>query len=165
MTKRLTLAGKQFGRWTVLDEYHYNQKLGRGGWICLCKCGKKAFVFSNNLVRGTSTSCGCYRKEFVATSKPGKTHGMRRARIYRIWSGAKNRCNNPNNKDYTRYGGAGIKFTWKSFEQFYSDMGTSYAVHVAEHGVKQTTIDRINSKGNYSKQNCRWATYKVQKHA
>lgn len=30
-------------------------------------------------------------------------------RIYKIWQGIRQRCNNPNNKDYNNYGGRGIK--------------------------------------------------------
>ncbi len=41
-------------------------------------------------------------------------------------------------------------------------MYASFIKHVKEHGIKETTIDRINPDGNYSKQNCRWATWRVQ---
>lgn len=38
----------------------------------------------------------------------------------------------------------------------------SYEEHVKIFGENDTTIDRINSKRNYSKKNCRWATRKEQ---
>jgi hypothetical protein len=80
-----------------------------------------------------------------------KTHGMSYTRIYGIWMGIKGRCNNPNSGDYHYYGGRGIAICerWEnSFEAFYSDMGENYRDNL--------TIDRINSNGNYEKDNCRW---------
>lgn len=67
------------------------------------------------------------------------------------------RCYDENYKDYERYGDKGIKVSksWKnSFETFHSDMGNRPS--------KKHSLDRINNKKGYSKNNCRWATYKEQ---
>lgn len=83
---------------------------------------------------------------------------MRDSRIYSIWKGIKRRCNNKNDKSFDRYGGKGIKCEWLTATEFINDMHESYLRHVEEFGERQTTIDRIDSGGNYCKTNCKWST-------
>src|SRR5262249_28856887 len=68
----------------------------------------------------------------------------------------KQRCQNPNNPDYSDYGGRGIAVCarWQSFENFLSDMGPRPS--------SNHSIDRKNTNGNYEPDNCRWATLHVQ---
>lgn len=80
-----------------------------------------------------------------------------KTRMQRIFSAMKARC-----KTQPNYAGKGIKVEWETFEDFFNDMGKSYLSHAKKHGERNTTIDRIDSDGHYSKQNCRWATYAVQ---
>jgi hypothetical protein len=76
----------------------------------------------------------------------------------------KQRCLNQNSKNYKDYGGKGVLISedWLTFQNFMNDMYESYLEHLNEHGKKDTSIDRINPEGNYEKENCRWATWKIQ---
>ena len=49
-------------------------------------------------------------------------HGMKKTKIYYSWSAMKERCSNPNNKSYKRYGARGIKVCeeWLDFKSFYN---------------------------------------------
>ena len=82
--------------------------------------------------------------------------------FYRRYTAMRDRCYNPNRFDYSYYGGKGIKVKWQCFPEFLNDMWHSFIEHVKEHGVANTTLDRINPNGHYSKDNCRWATRKKQ---
>ena len=75
---------------------------------------------------------------------------------YKSWSGMKERCFNPNHKNYSDYGGRGIGVCdrWLNFKNFFADMGSR---PTAEH-----SLDRINNDGDYCPDNCRWATKKEQ---
>jgi hypothetical protein len=62
------------------------------------------------------------------------------------------RCNNPNAPDYSRYGGRGIEVCrrWQnSFQNFLDDMGER---------PEGKTLDRADNSKGYEPDNCRWAT-------
>jgi len=57
-----SLLGKKFGRLTILEFLPEKGKITKVR--CICECGKECITQPLMVKRGTTTSCGCYRKEF-----------------------------------------------------------------------------------------------------
>lgn len=150
------ITGKRFGRLVAISPVK-KDGVGKFYWICKCDCGIIKTIDGGNLRNGQK-SCGCLSKELL--SKRKKTHGLSKTVFYKVWRGIKDRTEDKNNKDYYKYGGLGIKNEWGSFEEFRDDMYESYLE--SKKILKQTTLDRIDVDGNYSKENTRWATQEQQ---
>lgn len=151
--KAQDLTGMKFGHLTVIE---LAEPIGnKRRYKCVCDCGTETIVFSSNLKRGNTRSCGCLRTEKLVSRN--KTHGMRGTKLYGIWASMRSRCNNPHNKEYHRYGGRGIVCCeeWKDFTQFKEwALKSGY-----EDGL---SLDRIDNDGDYCPHNCRWATREQQ---
>lgn len=157
----IDMTGMRFGRLVVVSRAENKGNMSR--WNCVCDCGNKSVVYGNNLRRGFTQSCGCYRHECeLKRAAERRTHGegfgKNRTRLYRIWSGMITRCFNEKSKRFEHYGGRGITVCdeWRNDYVAFRDWALS-------HGYSDIlTLDRINNDGNYEPSNCRWATAKEQ---
>ncbi len=96
----------------------------------------------------------------VGAAAMSKIHGHTthhgKSPTYRSWSNMRDRCLRKTNEHYATYGGRGIKICsrWDLFENFLEDMGER---------PKGLTLERIDSNGPYTKNNCAWVSVAQQK--
>lgn len=156
---REDLIGLRFGDLTVISLVESDSSRV----VCLCCCGKQKSTTKQRLKSGSAKSCGCKRGYYssLTNTKHGAYKNGKNSPEYQSYIAMLHRCYNENRSNFSRYGGKGIiveDSRWledspNGYLNFLSDMGTR---------PEKTSLDRIDNELGYSKDNCRWSTYRIQ---
>lgn len=175
-------SGQRFGRGTVINpdvRMPRNDRPGtdRGARL-RCDCGTEYEAQLSHLLKGNIKSCGCQRSDVACErmrqlrgSDPDgyrlpPANGMTGHPLYGVWRGMLDRCENPRNSRYLRYGARSITVCerWHDIKSFVQDIEREIGVkpeRCPECGGRYS-LDRIDNDRGYEPGNVRWATYSEQ---
>lgn len=140
-----SFIGKRQGQIVVLS--HFKKGKNNANYFrCQCDCGRISEIRVNHFIHDNQTTCGRFHKKYE--------NSIVGTKIYNTWNRMIDRCYNPKNHKYYRYGKRGISVCndWlNNYDNFYT--------WCINNGYKEgLSLDRINNDGNYEPSNCRWTT-------
>lgn len=142
-------VGTKINSWTYIGPPQ-NGKRNYGSFKCDCGTVKDVSIYS--VIKEKSKSCKCctwnrygLSKEDYRTILAARSHALQR-------------CYNPKNPSYLRYGPRGITVCTEWAE----DVDAFVRWAIANGWKRGLSLDRIDNDGNYEPGNCRWATAKEQ---
>jgi hypothetical protein len=77
------VIGRVFERLVVQEAAVSGRSTHARVWRCACACGATAVVSERGLLRGSTRSCGCLRREHAGALR--RTHGRSTDVLYALW--------------------------------------------------------------------------------
>jgi AraC-like DNA-binding protein len=148
------LTGVRFGKLVGLRLVRIEKH--RAIWDWRCDCGAVFERMAQQAKIATKGVIQCRRCDLLDRAAVTRKHDGTKTRLHNIWIGARQRCRNPKDKAFGRYGGRGIAFDpiWDDFAVF-RDWSTANGYS------DDLELDRIDVDGPYSPANCRWTTHRI----
>lgn len=139
------IEGQVYGRLTVLGKASSvgTGRKSKGRVLCRCECGKETVVFTTNLNRGKTKSCGCLQKEWASWNKPAITHGKSRTPEWGMYWGAKNRAKK-NGLEFN------LKVTDINIPDVCPMLGIPLRAGINEASDNSPTLDRVDNTKGYT---------------
>ncbi len=141
----INLSGQRYGRWTVLKKG--KAEPGNTFWLARCDCGQEREVPSKNLRSGKSQSCGCLRHELLLQPRRDPVDVVINAMFVTMKNCAKHR-------------GIAWKLDKSTFRNLvlsdchYCGIEPTQIRRVHKLSLRYNGIDRVDSDGPYSTENC-----------
>jgi len=155
-------TGDKHGRLTVISHEGKDNR-GKHLWLCLCDCGKKKVVVSDNLSSGKSNSCGCLKSEFLA--RKGNQYGLyedREATLLKVQYSHLKRRNESKGftdtlsfEDFSLLSKSACKYCGLEHSKEIEDRSneSKKGKRLSGHILKCNGIDRVDSAKGYTKSN------------
>lgn len=157
---------KRYFNITIIDCYWIN-KNGRNRLYVdyKCDCGNIKTTNIEHIQQGRIKSCGCLKSRLTTIRNTKHSLYNNNKRLFNIWNGMIQRCENNKTKNYKNYGARGIKVCdeWHDFEKFSNwALVNGYKELEIKDRKNVLSIERIDVNGNYEPNNCKWIPFKEQ---
>lgn len=146
--KFIDLTGMKFGRLTVLFQVASSKSHG-SRWKCRCDCGKEVAVKGENLRRGATKSCGCYRREFTGEKSRIEDGLASKRSIYRIYIDSAKRRKLPFELSFEQF----INLTQQNCHYCNAELENFHLNHGSISGFSYNGIDRKDNTKGYTLEN------------